>query len=206
MVCRYEYVISRVTNRIDLCQQAEGEPSLSCSSRSRSFFETLSRSLRRNIITPGSRLKIQGNIMTITLNNEKKLKVLLVDDDPSFGYLMTQVAKSMGIDLTHKVSLIELGSFAMIKNFDIAMIDFYLENLRGDEIAQYVDTFFNDMPIVIVSAHEFDDKSKSKWPPTVKAFLPKAIGPSQLLKRVVETYDRMNFLKRFTGTGPSPTP
>ena len=144
--------------------------------------------------------------MVSTPNTEKKLKVLLVDDDPSFGYLMARVAKSMGIDLTHKVSLIELGSFAMIKNFDIAMIDFYLENLRGDEIAQYVDTFFNDIPIVIVSAHEFDDKSKSKWPPTVKAFLPKEIGPSQLLKKVVETYDRMNFLKRFTGTAASPMP
>lgn len=144
--------------------------------------------------------------MVSTPNTEKQLKVLLVDDDRSFGYLMARVAKTMGIDLTHKVSLIELGSFAMIKNFDIAMIDFYLENLRGDEIAQYVDTFFNDIPIVIVSAHEFDDKSKSKWPPTVKAFLPKVLGPSQLLKRVVETHDRMNFLKRFTGTAASPVP
>ena len=144
--------------------------------------------------------------MVYTPNSEKKLKVLLVDDDPSFGYLMSRVAKSMDIELTHKVSLIELGSFAMIKNFDIAMIDFYLENLRGDEIAQYVDTFFNDIPIVIVSAHEFDDNSKSKWPPTVKAFLPKEIGPAQLLEKVVETYERMNFLKSFTGTATSPTP
>jgi DNA-binding NtrC family response regulator len=144
--------------------------------------------------------------MVNTPNIEKKLKVLLVDDDPSFGFLMARVAKSMSIELTHKVSLIELGSFAMIKNFDIAMIDFYLENLRGDEIAQYVDTFFNDIPIVIVSAHEFDDKSKSKWPPTVKAFLPKEIGPAQLLKKVVETYERMNYLKSFSGTTISPTP
>jgi len=142
--------------------------------------------------------------MVSTPHSDKKLKVLLVDDDQSFGYLMARVAKSMGIELTHRVSLIELGSFAMIKNFDIAMIDFYLENLRGDEIAQYVDTFFNDIPIVIVSAHEFDDSSKSKWPPTVKSFLPKELGPAQLLMRVVETHERMSFLKRFTGTTNSP--
>jgi CheY-like chemotaxis protein len=160
----------------------------------------------RNIILTGFNNKIPSEIMVSTANTDKKLKVLLVDDDQSFGYLMARVAKSMGVDLTHKVSLIELGSFAMIKNYDIAMIDFYLENLRGDEIAQYVDTFFNDIPIVIVSAHEFDDQSKSKWPPTVKAFLPKVLGPAQLLKRVIDTHDRVNFLRRFTGTTASPSP
>lgn len=127
----------------------------------------------------------------------KKLRVLLVDDDPAFGYLLKTVAASLGIDLTHKGSLIELGSFAMIKDFDIAIIDFYLESLRGDEIAQYVDTFFNELPLVIVSAHEFDDASKSKWPPTVKAFLPKELGAMQILKRVVELHDRQKLLRRF---------
>lgn len=135
--------------------------------------------------------------MVTTGNADKKLKVLLVDDDPTFGFLMSTVAAGMGIDLTHRESLLDLGSFAMIRDFDIAMIDYYLENLRGDEIAQYVDTFFNDLPLVIVSAHDFDEKSKSKWPPTVKAFLPKELGAVQLLTRLVDIYNRVSFLKRF---------
>lgn len=138
--------------------------------------------------------------MVSTEFTAKNIRVLLVDDDPAFGYLMKTVAKGLGIDLTHKTSLIELGSFAMIKDFDIAIIDFYLESLRGDEIAQYVDTFFNEMPIVIVSAHEFDETAKSKWPPTVKSFLPKEIGAAQILTRVIELYNRQKLLKRFQAT------
>lgn len=144
--------------------------------------------------------------MVSTGNTGKRLKILLVDDDPTFGYLMTSVAKGLGIDLTHRESLVDLGSFAMIKEFDIAMIDYYLESLRGDEIAEYVDTFFNDLPLVIVSAHDFDEKSKSKWPPTVKAFLQKDLGAVQLLKRVVETYDRITLLKKYESSSSQSAP
>ena len=123
-------------------------------------------------------------------------RLLIIDDDPTYGRMVVGAARSRGIEAEHYMSLLELGSFARICEFDIAVLDFYLDNFRGDEIAQYVETFFCDMPVVIVSVHQFADQSMDNWPECIRRFIPKQQGLTALIDQVSDVLQRDHLIKR----------
>lgn len=124
-------------------------------------------------------------------------KLLIVDDDVCFGALMSAVAKSRGFAPHFFTSLIDMGSFARIREFDVAIIDYYLGTLRGDEIAEYVDTFFSDVPVIIVSSENLAETRSVKWPASVRKFIPKSDGPGRIVEAAATIVKRDRMLKRF---------
>lgn len=136
-----------------------------------------------------------------TLSGIRADKLVVVDDDPVFGALLMKKAKHEGFDAKFYLSLMDMGSFARIKEYDLAIIDFYMEQIRGDEIAEYVDTFFRDVPVIIVSGEDFTGSDrKKKWPQTVRAFVPKADGVDKILKTAKAVLQRERMLKRLSTT------
>ena len=125
-------------------------------------------------------------------------RMLIIDDDPTYGKMVVGAARSRGIEAEHYGSLLELGSFARICEFDIAILDYYLDNFRGDEIAQYVETFFCDMPVVIVSSHQFADQSMECWPECIRRFIPKHHGLTALIDQVFDVLRRDHLIKRLS--------
>ena len=130
------------------------------------------------------------------LNPKLTDRMLLIDDDPSFGALLQAVSESMGFATEYAPSLMELGAFARIKEFDIAVIDYYLASMRGDEIAGYVDMFFHDIPVVIVSCYAFSKNEMQNWPPCIKRFIPKSAGVSQMVETIRQVLERERLLKQ----------
>lgn len=124
-------------------------------------------------------------------------KMLVIDDDPSFGQLISTLAESRGLQTHYVSSLLDLGSFARIKEYEVALIDYFLGNLRGDEIAQYVEMFFQDIPVVIVSGNNFSAEEVDKWPASVKRFVAKSEGPYNIIDRVISVLERERLLKKF---------
>lgn len=124
-------------------------------------------------------------------------KLLVVDDDVCFGALMTAVAKTRGFAPHFFTSLIDMGSFARIREFDVAIIDYYLGTLRGDEIAEYVDTFFSDVPVIIVSSENLAETRSVKWPASVRQFIPKTEGPVKIVEAALAVVKRDRLLRRF---------
>lgn len=129
--------------------------------------------------------------------------VLLIDDDPAFGAIATAVARARGFDASWYASLIDMGSFARIKSFDIAIIDYFLESFRGDEVAEYVDTFFSEIPVLIVSAHEMDPRQMERWPASIKGFVPKSKGAEAIVDEAQRILRRERLLKRWLTSSPS---
>ena len=125
-------------------------------------------------------------------------KMLVIDDDVAFGRLLAAIGSARGFRSEHFSSLMDLGYFARIKDFDVAILDFYLETVRGDEIATYVDTFFCDTPVIIISSENFHLKADYKWPNSVKEFLHKKVGPERIIDAAAKIVARNVLLKRFS--------
>jgi DNA-binding NtrC family response regulator len=127
-------------------------------------------------------------------------RLLIIDDDICFGALMSAIAPKYHLEPRFFPSLVDMGSFARIKDFDIAIIDYFLGHLRGDEIAEYVDTFFANIPVIIVSAEETLSHREKKWPESVRMFLPKATGPDGIAAAARKVLTRDRFLRRLEST------
>lgn len=125
-------------------------------------------------------------------------RLLIVDDDACFGALISAVAKDRGLVSRFFTSLVDMGSFARIREFDVAVIDYYLGSLRGDEIAEYVDTFFSEVPVIIVSSEDLRETRSVKWPASVRQFIPKSEGPVKIVEAARQIVKRERLLKRYS--------
>jgi len=105
-------------------------------------------------------------------------RVFLLDDDPIFCKLMEKVAKRNGIPLAICSRLADFGRDRSHRDFDVAVIDYYLEDLKGPQIVWLLD----DRPVVMVSRNEDCVAEDKEWPESIKKFVPKKQGPEAILE------------------------
>jgi len=109
-------------------------------------------------------------------------RVFLLDDDPIFCKLMEKVAKKNGIPITICSRLEEFGSEDGHREYDVAVIDYYLEDMKGPQIVQLLD----EHPVVMVSRNEdCVDEERGEWPEAIKKFVPKRQGPQAILEAAI---------------------
>jgi DNA-binding response OmpR family regulator len=132
-------------------------------------------------------------------------KLIIFDDDPYFGTLISAIARQYNFAAHYFQSLYAMGSFSRIRNYDIAIIDIYMDSIRGDELAAYIDMFCSDIPVILVSGQGLEHRDgRTVWPQSVRAFIPKAAGAHQILAAARATLTRERMLKRLaSGHAPS---
>ncbi|RYE60996.1 MAG: response regulator [Oxalobacteraceae bacterium] len=108
-------------------------------------------------------------------------KIVLIDDDPSYTSIIARCAAKEGIQLDTFNSLSELGFVALLRNYDVAIIDYDLGSLNGVEIAEYMSTLLDDMPMVLISASDRTQEMGDHCPHSVRAFVNKADGFDKIL-------------------------
>ncbi|HYX33411.1 MAG TPA: response regulator [Oligoflexus sp.] len=84
-------------------------------------------------------------------NSLAKRRVILIDDDRSFGLIMKQCALQHGIELDYFESLADLGFVALVGRYDVAILDYDLGNMTGVEIGEYLSVLFDRMPMLLIS-------------------------------------------------------
>jgi ActR/RegA family two-component response regulator len=82
---------------------------------------------------------------------QDKRRVILIDDDRSFGHIMKQCAAQRGVDLDYFESLADLGFVALVGRYDVAILDYDLGSMTGVEIGEYLQALFNCMPMLLIS-------------------------------------------------------
>ena len=129
-------------------------------------------------------------------------KLVIFDDDPYFGALISATARNFGFAPNYFQSLYAMGNFARIKDYDIAIIDVYMDSIRGDELAEYLDMFVVQVPVVLVSGKDFNlEHQSAEWPSSVRAFIHKSEGPYQILATTRAVLQRDRLLKRLAAGG-----
>lgn len=124
--------------------------------------------------------------------SEAKTRVVLVDDDPIYQNLFAAVARSMGLSVKTYGSLAEMISFAHLNHYDFAVIDYHLESFTGAEIAEYVDIFFPELPVFLISADD-DIGDMQGLPLSIKKFFCKTSNPRRILDDALTTIDQLKF-------------
>ena len=95
-----------------------------------------------------------------------------------------------------------MGPFARIKDYDLAIIDVYMDSIRGDELAEYLDMFVVQVPVILVSGKDFNlEHQATEWPSSVRAFIHKSEGPYQILATARAVLQRDRLLKRLAAGG-----
>lgn len=128
-------------------------------------------------------------------------RLLIMDDDPVFGKLACTEAVMHGFEPQWFASLIEMGTFAKIGNFDVVIFDYYLESMLGDEIAEYVDTFFAQVPVLMISGCTIDPGRRSRWPHAVHGFMSKDSGIPAIIEEARRILQRQRILRAWSGVG-----
>lgn len=108
-------------------------------------------------------------------------RVFLLDDDPVFCKLMEKVARRNGIPLAVCSRLADFGRDRSHREFDVAVIDYYLEDLTGPQLVWLLD----QRPVVMVSRNEDCLEEKKEWPDSIKKFVAKKAGPEAILEAAV---------------------
>jgi len=124
-------------------------------------------------------------------------KLVIFDDDPYYGALLAATAPGFDFMPSYFSSIYDLKPFSQLKDFDFAIIDIYMGSIRGDELAEYIDMFCADVPVILISGQDLHIPAcESHWPTSVRSFLPKSVGPYKILEAARSTLRRERLLRR----------
>lgn len=115
--------------------------------------------------------------------------ILVIDDDPLFRALVTKTATERKIPVTVCASMQELSGMTSFNAFDVALVDYYLDNLketlRGTDIAALTPS----TPTILMSATNYSIDDNYAWPSSVRRFMNKKSGVNELLDAAIHLYE-----------------
>ena len=135
------------------------------------------------ILSQSSRPSTLSNPLGLS---KRKIKVLLIDDDPFYQRLVATALDSRYFQVDCFNSLEEIGHISKIGHYDMAVLDHYLPQVSGLEIAEYVDAFFRKMPIILISGGQPGKNPGIVWPGCIRKYVPKGAGIPALVEAVME--------------------
>jgi len=120
-------------------------------------------------------------------------RVLLIDDDPTFGKMMIRAARAKNVPITYCKNLVE---FRKIKSFDfdVFIVDFDLGEVNGSELTRYMEQFSKEeIPTILIS--QTNQTDSNSWAPTIREFVHKRVGPYAILDAAFEAHEVNQILK-----------
>jgi DNA-binding response OmpR family regulator len=105
--------------------------------------------------------------------------ILCVDDNQLALHARKLVLESAGHQVQTAVTATAARELMVNRQFDLAIIDYYLEGINGDELAAELKSFCSGMAVILLSgADGLKDLDH------VDSFVHKCDGPKALLKEV----------------------
>lgn len=115
-------------------------------------------------------------------------KLLLIDNDPTYGYFMQVVANSRGVHLRYFQHLVDatLGG-CRVQDFDAVILDFDLGDLNGIEVAEYIQYFMGNIPVLIIGNTQCSHQVLELGPHSIVGFKHKSEGYEGILDAVLHS-------------------
>jgi DNA-binding NtrC family response regulator len=115
-------------------------------------------------------------------------RILLVDDDPSFGSILTRLAAAGNIHLEHRASPRGLDVSKVRESYDVIITDYDLENVTGIQLIHSLEACDQSLPTVLISSHQ---EIRREMPRSVIYSLCKSEGPQRILVAALWALDAM---------------
>ena len=93
-------------------------------------------------------------------SNEKKIKVLLVDDEINFVEVLFKRLSKRNIDVTKAFSGTEGIQALRREDFDVAILDLKMEDLDGLEVLKIFKKMYAKMEVIILTGHESEQSAQ----------------------------------------------
>ena len=100
------------------------------------------------------------------MSQRMRLKILLLDEDQVYAERLRHKAAAAGIEVHWRRSLFELGSVGRLGDYDALIVEPLIGPVNGLEIAQYADTFFPRLPVLLLANQDLP-LPLPKWPASV---------------------------------------
>ncbi len=115
-------------------------------------------------------------------------RLLVVDDDPTFGKIMERAASKKSAHVTYCESIEDFGA---LRNwdYDVVIMDYDLGAVTGFELTTYLEQFTAaQVPVILVSQTQ---RVKSPhWPDAIRKFVHKSLGPFAILEAAVQVHTK----------------
>lgn len=125
--------------------------------------------------------------VTSILAKAGRPRILLVDDDVTFGKIMMKMASKLDLPL-HYVSSVNDLSRISEPDFDVGIFDYDLGTITGVQLSDVVEKYVGKIPILLVSAYG-NIESRKKWPASVRSFIPKSKGFYAILAEACRVFE-----------------
>ncbi len=123
-------------------------------------------------------------------DENKPIKILMIEDDWEFAELLSEYLKQFNIEVTNYEDPF-LGVSAGVNNYDLLLLDLTLPGMDGLEVCEEVVRKY-DIPIIISSARsDISDKLES-FKLGADDYLPKPYDPKELHARIISLLRRYN--------------
>lgn len=111
-------------------------------------------------------------------------KILLVEDDKSFGYVLSEYMQLKGYDVIWMETAKE-GIDALSKNsFELAILDINLKNATGFDVAQTITNDSKDLPFIFLTARDLKIDQLKGYQYGAEEFITKPIDEEILLAKI----------------------
>ena len=114
-------------------------------------------------------------------------RILLLDQDDQFAAQMKAAAKKLGVDLASYTSVMNAGGVGSLGQYNLIISGPELENLSGQEVATYVDSFYKNIPVVLLDRdHPTPSPTLERPVASVKGRVAKSIDAESILRRALK--------------------
>jgi CheY-like chemotaxis protein len=128
----------------------------------------------------------------------RKPRILVVDDDPGFRALAVQAGLKRDVHVTACGTLQELSIMADGFGFDVAIVDYFLDDLKRTLSGPDVASLMLSTPTILVSSTNQGVDDNQSWPTCIREFLNKKSGINSIMDHAIALYSR-NFAEPTNG-------
>ena len=124
--------------------------------------------------------------------NLEKHKILLVEDDLSLGYLLSEYLRMKGFDLTWVKSGNEALKVINSDNFDLAILDVMMPDMDGFELAKKIKNQFTALPFMFLTARSMKIDVLKGFSIGAVDYIKKPIDEEELVVRIEALLSRIS--------------
>ncbi len=112
------------------------------------------------------------------------VKILLVEDDKSFGYVLTEYMKLKGYSVFWKESISKLMESIANENYDLAILDINLKDGSGYDVANILRKERPEMPFIFLTARDLKIDQLKGYQLGAEEYITKPIDEEILLAKI----------------------
>ncbi|CAD5268535.1 MULTISPECIES: response regulator transcription factor [unclassified Imperialibacter] len=126
-------------------------------------------------------------------------KLLLVEDDPSLGFVLKDNLEQGGYEVVHATNGLDAQKFFKANTFDLCLLDIMLPKVDGFTLAKSIRATNSSVPILFITARSLQEDKLKGFSIGADDYITKPFSMEELLFRVAV------FVKRTTPAEEKPT-